>query len=149
MNEGNSHQAAALHCVSLLLPISETLHAHRTEPIELINFDVIGSRGLCYECRRSRHLLLTLLICKRLFIGVVLLLSPNEDLVLLRCGIHVIQFSVVLNGRHPALGELTDRLLLLGRGDRNKLKTCLRKQVLLLGCGDFTAVRGHGLASRH
>ena len=68
-------------CVTALTN-PETLHAHRTEPIELINFDVIGSRGLCYECRRSRHLLLTLLSFDRLFIGVVLLLSPNEDLVL-------------------------------------------------------------------
>src|SRR5207244_1497971 len=135
--------------VSLFLPISQLLRAHRAKTVELINFDVVGSRGLCYEGGLSRHLLLTLLSCERLFISVVLLLSPNEDLILLRRGKHVIQLSIVLNSRDPALGELTDRLLLLGRGDRNKLKTCLCKQVLLLGCGDLGVVGGDGLACCH
>src|SRR5439155_13181255 len=115
LTKGSSHQAAVLALWLLLLPISQLLRAHRAKTIELINFDVVGSRGLCYERRRSRHLLLTLLSFECLLVGVVLLLSPNEDLVLLRCGKHVIQFSVVLNSRHPALGELTYRLLLLGR----------------------------------
>src|SRR5438128_8357572 len=136
-------------CLSLLLPISHSFRAHWTEPLELLNFDMVGSRGFCCEYRCSSHLLLTLLSRECLFVGVVLLLSPNEDLVLLRCGKHVIQFPVVLHGRDPPLSQLTDRLLLLWRGDRNKLKTCLRKQVLLLGCGDFRVVCGDGLACWH
>src|SRR5207253_5820245 len=118
-----AHQVLPSRYLVILLPISQSLHAHRTEPLELLNFNVIESRGLLCEYSRCRHLPLTLLSCERLFIGVVLLLSLNEDLVLLRCRKHVIQLPVVLNGRASALGELTDRLLLLGRGDRNELKT--------------------------
>ncbi len=33
-------------CLSLFLPISHSVHAHRPEPTELLNFDVMGSGGL-------------------------------------------------------------------------------------------------------
>ena len=32
--------------VSRLLPISQSVHAHRTKPTELLNCDVVGSGGL-------------------------------------------------------------------------------------------------------
>ncbi len=95
--------------------------------------------------RLSCHLPLTLLSRRlagwmagirrreRLFIGVELLLSPYVDLVLRGSRKHVIQFSVVLHGCDPALGKSTDRLLLLGGGDRDDLKTRLSEQGLFLG----------------
>ena len=46
INEGSSDQAAAPRCVSLLLPISQSLNAHRAKSTELLNFNVVGSGGL-------------------------------------------------------------------------------------------------------
>src|SRR6266545_5515300 len=139
------------------LPISQGRRAHRTKTIELINFDVVGSRGL--ECHRRRwiHQLLTrlsllarrlssLLPCERALVGVKLLLSSDVDLVFRRSGKHIIQFSVVLDGRDPVLGKSTDGLLLLGGRNRYDLKARLREQELLLGCGELGLVGGNGLA---
>src|SRR6266513_629276 len=108
----------------VLLPISQSVDAHRAKSTELLNFDVVGSGGLhCGHQRLSCHLRLALLshaswmarlCCERLFIGVVLCLFPDVDLVLRASGIYVIQLTVVFHGRAPALSKSTDRLLLLG-----------------------------------
>ena len=45
-NENSSQQAAALVYSVILLPIAQGVHAHRTKPTELLNFDVVGSSGL-------------------------------------------------------------------------------------------------------
>ena len=45
-NENSSQQAAALVYSVILLPIAQSVHAHRTKPTELLNFDVVGSGGL-------------------------------------------------------------------------------------------------------
>jgi len=46
INENSSQQAAALVDSFILLPISQSVHAHRTKPTELLNFDVFGSGAL-------------------------------------------------------------------------------------------------------
>ena len=46
IKEGSSHQAAALSYALLVLPISQSVHAHRTKSTELLNFDVVRSGGL-------------------------------------------------------------------------------------------------------
>src|SRR5437588_8257066 len=42
------------------LPISQRLHSHRAEAIELLNFDMVGSRCFFGDIRSSSHLLSTL-----------------------------------------------------------------------------------------
>jgi hypothetical protein len=46
--EGNKDQAAALALSVILLPISQSVHTHRTEPFEVLDFDVLGARPLFY-----------------------------------------------------------------------------------------------------
>jgi len=46
IHQGSSDQAAALKYMSLLLPISQRVNSHRAESTELLNFDVVRSRGL-------------------------------------------------------------------------------------------------------
>src|SRR2546430_4287924 len=99
----------------VFLPIAQGVHAHRTKSTELLNFDVVRSGGLhCRHQRLSCHLRLALLshaswmarlCCERLFIGVVLLLSPDVDLVLRPSRIYVIQLTVVFHGRASALSK--------------------------------------------
>src|SRR5437773_11317362 len=127
----------------VFLPIAQSVHAHRTKSTELLNFDVVRSGGLhCGHQRLSCHLRLALLshacwmarlCCERLFVGVVLLLSPDVDLVLRGSGTYVIQFPVVRHGRASALGKSTHFLLLLGVCDRDDFKARLREQRLFLG----------------
>src|SRR6266446_2439327 len=112
-----------LRYVSLLLPISQSVHAHRTKSTELLNFDVVRSGALQRGHQRlSCHLRLALLsqacwmarlCCERLFIGVELLLSADVYPVLRASGKYVIQFPVVRHGCDPALGEPAHCLLLL------------------------------------
>src|SRR5439155_14281705 len=48
--------------LSVLLPVPQSVHAHRTKSTELLNFDVVGSGGLHRRHQRlSCHLPLTLL----------------------------------------------------------------------------------------
>jgi len=157
-----STRAAAIRLVpsryvSLLLPIAQRGRTHRTKAIELVNFDVIRPRRLvCHRWLRVHQLLtwLRLLACrlasllcrKRLLVGIELLLFSDVDFVLRRSGKNVIQFSLILHGRDPVLGKPIDRLLLLGGRDRYDLKTRLREQELLLGCGEFGLVGSGGLA---
>src|SRR6266550_3299673 len=125
------------------LPIAQGVHAHRAKSTELLNFDVVWSGSLhCGHQRLSCYLRLALLshaswmarlCCERLFIGVVLLLSPDVDLVLRASRIYVIQLTVVLHGRTSALGESAHCLLLLRSRDRDDLKARLREQGLFLG----------------
>jgi hypothetical protein len=44
-NENSSQQAAALVYSVILLPIAQGVHAHRTKPTELLNFDVVLARS--------------------------------------------------------------------------------------------------------
>src|SRR6059058_1339767 len=114
-----------VRCLQLLLPISHGRRTHRTKAVKLLNFDVVGPCGLVCHRRRRVHQLLTrlsllarwlgsLLRRQRLLIDVELLLFPDVDLVLCRCGKHVIPFPIVFHGRDPVLGKSIDRLLLLG-----------------------------------
>ena len=84
------------------LPISQRLHSHRAEAIELLNFDMVGSRCFFGDIRSSSHLLSTLLShlpgLQRLLIRIELRLVPHVDLFLLRGRIDVVHFSVVLHG---------------------------------------------------
>jgi len=62
-------------------------------------------------------------IChKRLFVGIVLRLITNQDAVLDRSGIYIIQFSSVSDGGNFARRQRAHSLLLLGRsyGERSK-----------------------------
>src|SRR2546429_9597823 len=97
---------------------------------------------------RLSRMLAGLLRSKSMFICVEVLLFADVDLVLRRCGKHIIQLPVVFHGGDPVLGKSTDRLLLLGGRDRYDLKTRLREQELLLGCGEFGLVGSGGLARR-
>src|SRR6476661_1860019 len=70
-----------------------------TEPVEFLDFNVPGSRGLSYPNGASlQHLLLLLSLLRRrlglerLLICVELGLFPDVDFVLRRSGKHVIQF---------------------------------------------------------
>src|SRR5262245_6820842 len=112
---------------------------------------MVGSGGLqrrhqrlsLYQLLARLAPTLTLLACwlagllgrDGLLIGIILLLSPHIDLILLRSGKHIIQFTIVLHSRDPVLGQPIDSLLLLGCRDRYDLKTRLRKQKFLPGCG--------------
>src|SRR5207247_4181864 len=99
-------QAAPLALCVSCLPISQSVHAHRTKSTELLNFDVVRSGGLhCGHQRLSCHLRLALLshaswmarlCCESRIIGVEFLLSPDVDLVLGGGMIPILHLSVVL-----------------------------------------------------
>jgi hypothetical protein len=139
INEGSSRQAAALYVMyDCCLPIPHGRSAHWPKPTELLNFDVVRSGSLQRGLQGlSRYQLLTGLTLlagrmagflrrERVFVGVVLLLSPDVDLVLRSSGKYVIQLPVVMNGRDPALGKSTHRLLLFWGRNRDHLKARLR-----------------------
>src|SRR5439155_19399855 len=140
---------AASHCLLNPFSISGLIPLHRiqrTKPIEHLDINVPGSGSLSRPYRRSlQHLLLLLLSClarlglarllglKRPLIRVELGLVPDKDLALVSSGKYIINFPLVLHGRDPVHGQLAYLLLLLRRGDRLRLKACLRQQRLFLG----------------
>src|SRR5262249_24721600 len=69
-------------------PISQSLHSHRAEAIELLNFDMVGSRCFFGDIRSSSHLLSTLLShspgLQCLLIGIDLRLASDVNLFLFR-----------------------------------------------------------------
>src|SRR5437762_3887254 len=129
-------------------------HTHRTKSVELFNLDVLRSSGLVCHRRSWIHCLLTWLTLlsrrltsKRPFIGIVLLLFSDVNLVLGRSRKHVIQFTVIFHGGDPVLSQTIDRLLLFGCRNRDHLKSRLYKQKLLLGCDVICLVGRDSLAS--
>ncbi len=104
--------------------------AERTEPIELLNENAMGSVRFLHEIGARRHS-----IChKRLFVGIVLRLIANQDPVLGRSRIDVIQFSLVSNGGNLAGWQCANSLLLLGRGHGLCPESGAQQQVFLLRC---------------
>src|SRR6266436_8319375 len=101
-----------------------------TEPIEFLNENAMGSVRYVHKigaCCQS--------ICHdRLFVGIVLGLVANQNPVLGRSRIYVIQFSSVCDGRNLAGRQRADSLLLFGRGHRLCLESGPHQQVFLLRC---------------
>src|ERR1700745_2913004 len=93
-----THQARTLPTIQtgprscLLVP---RIIVHRTEPIKLVDLDVVGAGALIREGGRSRHLLRSLLGLQALLIRIELGLFPIIDAVLLRGWINVIQLPFI------------------------------------------------------
>jgi hypothetical protein len=83
-----------------------------TEPIELLNENAMGPVRHVYKIGARRQS-----ICHdRLFVGIVLGLVANQDPILGRCRIYVIQFPSVSDGGNLPGRQLAHSLLLFGRG---------------------------------
>src|SRR2546430_7994680 len=116
----NATHRATAHCFSIFgfgfivfvyriewiaLALVSLHRVYWTEPVEFLDFDVPGSRGLSYpDGTPLQHLslLLSLLAClppsKCALIGVELGLFPDVDFVLRRSGKHVVQFPLIRHG---------------------------------------------------
>jgi hypothetical protein len=87
-------------------------------------------------------------IChKRLFVGIVLRLIANQDPVVDRSRIYVIQFSLLSNGGNLAGWQCANSLLLFGRGHSLCPESGAQQQVFLLRCR--TGTDGSALAAGH
>ena len=105
---------------------------HRTEPIKLLDLDVVGAGALQLEGGRSRHLLLSLLSLQALLIFIELGLFPIIDAVLLRGWIDVIQLPFILYGRDFPDGQRFHMLLLRWGGHGHGMETGLLEQAFFL-----------------
>jgi len=119
---------------------------HRTEPIKLLDLDVVGAGALQLEGGRSRHLLLSLLSLQALLIFIELGLFPIIDAVLLRGWIDVIQLPFILYGRDFPDGQSFHMLLLRWGGHGHGMETGFLEQAFFLrrgggGCAGAGASR--------
>src|SRR2546430_8398924 len=116
----NATHRATAHCFSIFgfgfivfvyriewiaLALVSLHRVYWTEPVEFLDFNVPGSRGLSYPNGASlQHLLLLLSLLRRrlhrqrLLICVELGLFPDVDFVLRRSGKHVVQFPLIRHG---------------------------------------------------
>jgi len=102
----------------------------------------MGAVRFLHEIGAGRHS-----IChKRLFVGIVLRLITNQDAVLGRSRIYVIQFSSVSDGGNFARRQRAHSLLLLGRSYGERSKPGLHEQRFFLSRSAGTD--GSGLARR-
>jgi hypothetical protein len=114
-----------------------------TKPIKLLNKNAMGPVRFLDKIGARRHS-----IChKRLFVGIVLRLLANQDSVLGRSRIYVIQFSLVSNGGNLAGRQCANSLLLFGRGHGLCPESGAQQQIFLLGCR--TGTDGSALAAGH
>src|SRR6267142_421232 len=114
-----------------------------TKPIKLLNENAMGPVRFLDKIGARRHS-----IChKRLSVGIVLRLIANQDPVLGRSRIYVIQFSLVSNGGNLAGWQCANSLLLFGRGHGLCPESRAQQQVFLLRCR--TGTGGSALAAGH
>src|SRR6266699_864038 len=101
-----------------------------TEPIELLNENAMRAMRYIHKSGTGRQS-----ICHHgLLIDVVLRLIANQDSILGRSWIYVIQFSFVCDGGNLAGWQRAHSLLLFGRRHSFCPKSGSHQQVFLLSC---------------